>query len=117
MNGSGRIVDEEFLRLHSAMGGLANRRLPVYGVVKGDEMIAKVTSNRQITFPAQALDALGINPCDHLAVEECADGVILRPRRVVRERLVPLCDKLRPGYAPFDIQAFREQVHDSSLRD
>ena len=101
------------------MGGLANPRLPVYGVVvvKGDTMIAKVTSNRQITFPAQALDALGIAPGDHLAVEECADGVILRPRRVVRECLAPLRGKLRPGHAPFDIQAFREQPHDSSLRD
>lgn len=45
------------------------------------------------------------------------DGVILRPRRIVRERLAPLRGKLRPGHAPFDIQAFREQLHDSSLRD
>lgn len=80
-------------------------------------MIAKVTSNRQITFPAQALDALGIAPGDHLAVEKCAHGFILRPKRVVRERLAPLRGKLRPGHAPFDIQTFREQLHDSSLRD
>ena len=80
-------------------------------------MIAKVTSNRQITFPAQALDAFGIAPGDHLAVEECADGVVLRPKRIVRERLAPLRGKLRPEHAPFDIQAFRGQLHDSSLRD
>ena len=43
------------------------------------------------------------------------DGVILRPRRVVRERLAPLRGKLRPGHAPFDIQAFREQLHNSSI--
>lgn len=46
----GKVVDAGFRRLHSAIGGLANRRLPVYGVVKGDAMIAKVTSNRQIAL-------------------------------------------------------------------
>ena len=38
------------LRLHSAIGGLANPYLAAYGVVKGDAMIAKVTSNRQIAL-------------------------------------------------------------------
>ena len=29
-------------------------------------MIVKVTSKRQVTFPARVLDALGIKPGDHL---------------------------------------------------
>ena len=80
-------------------------------------MIVKITSKRQVTFPAQVLDALGVGPGDQLELEEGADGFVLRPRRIDYSRLGTLRGKIPNGHAPFDIQAFREQVYAPSLRD
>ena len=80
-------------------------------------MLVKVTSKRQVTFPARVLDALGARPGDRLLLEETPDGYLLCPRRVNRDRLAPLRTKLRRGRGSFDIDAFREQLHDPSLRD
>ena len=35
-------------------------------------MLVKITSKRQVTFPARVLDALGVGPGDHLELEEGA---------------------------------------------
>ncbi len=80
-------------------------------------MIVKITSKRQVTFPARVLDALGVGPGDQLELEEGPDGFILRPRRIDLSRLGGLRDKIPPGHPPFDLQAFREQPYDPSLRD
>ena len=32
-------------------------------------MLVKVTSKRQVTFPARVLDALGVGPGDHIELE------------------------------------------------
>ncbi len=80
-------------------------------------MIVKITSKRQVTFPARVLDALGVGPGDQLELEEGPDGFILRPRRIDLSRLGGLRDKIPPGRPPFDLQAFREQPYDPSLRD
>lgn len=80
-------------------------------------MLVKVTSKRQVTFPARVLDALGARPGDRLLLEETPEGYLLCPRRVDPGRLAPLRQKLRRGHGSFDIDAFREQPHDPSLRD
>ena len=80
-------------------------------------MLVKVTSKRQVTFPARVLDALGARPGDRLLLEETPVGFLLCPRRIDSDRLAPLREKLRRGHGSFDIHAFREQPHDPSLRD
>ena len=80
-------------------------------------MILKITSKRQVTFPAQALDALGVGPGDHLEITECPDGFILRPRRIDYSRLGLLKDLIPPDAPPFDIREFREGTYDPALRD
>ncbi|MCE2497351.1 MAG: AbrB/MazE/SpoVT family DNA-binding domain-containing protein [Flavobacteriales bacterium] len=80
-------------------------------------MVVKITSKRQVTFPARVLNALGVGPGDQLELEEGPDGFILRPRRIDLSRLGGLRDKIPPGHPPFDLQAFREQPYDPSLRD
>ena len=80
-------------------------------------MIVKITSKRQVTFPARVLDALGVGPGDHLELQEGAEGFVLRPRRIDYSRLGTLRDKIPPGHPRFDLQAFRDQGYDPSLRD
>ncbi len=80
-------------------------------------MIVKITSKRQVTFPARVLKALGVGPGDQLELAEGPDGFVLRPRRVIRSRLAPLRDKIPADWPSFDIQAFREHGYDPSLRD
>lgn len=59
-------------------------------------MIVKVTAKRQVTFPARVLQSLG---------------------RVVWERLAPLRGELTRGRGSFDLDRFRDEPHDRSLRD
>ena len=80
-------------------------------------MIVKITSKRQVTFPARVLDALGVGPGDQLELEEGAGGFVLRPRRIDYSRLGTLRDKIPNEHPPFDIEVFREQGYDPSLRD
>ncbi len=80
-------------------------------------MLVKITAKRQVTFPAKVLEALGVKPGDHLELAEGPDGFILRPRRIDSRRLAPLRGKLRRGRGTFNLESFREQPHDSALRD
>ena len=80
-------------------------------------MIVKITSKRQVTFPARVLDAMGVKPGDQLELTEGPDGFILRPRRIDYSRLGTLRDKIAPGTPTFDIRKFRDQPYDTSLRD
>ena len=80
-------------------------------------MIVKITSKRQVTVPARVLDALGVGPGDQLELEEGPSGFTLRPRRIDRSRLAPLRDKIPSGHKPFNLEAFRNQSYDTSLRD
>lgn len=80
-------------------------------------MVLKVTSKRQVTFPARVLDALGVRPGGQIEIKEGPDGFILRPRRIDYSRLGTLKNKLKRGHGTFDIQVFREQPYDPSLRD
>jgi bifunctional DNA-binding transcriptional regulator/antitoxin component of YhaV-PrlF toxin-antitoxin module len=80
-------------------------------------MLAKITSKRQVTFPAAVLDALGVGPGDHLDIQPSPAGFLIRPRRVDRGRLAPLKPLIRPETPAFDLEAFRQQAHEASLRD
>ena len=80
-------------------------------------MFVRITSKRQVTFPARVLAALGVKPGDQLELQEGPDGFLLRPRRLDPARLAPLRDKLRRGRGTFDIETIRENAHDPSLRD
>ena len=80
-------------------------------------MIVKITSKRQVTFPARVLDALGVGPGDQLEIVEGPDGFALRPRRIDHSRLGTLRDKIRRGRGTLDLQDFREQSYDPTLRD
>jgi len=80
-------------------------------------MIVKITSKRQVTFPARVLDALGVGPGDQLELREGPDGFSLRARRIDYSRLGTLRSKILSAHPPLDIGAFREQAYDVSLRD
>ncbi len=80
-------------------------------------MYVKITSKRQVTFPARVLEALGVKPGDQLELQESPSGFLLRPRRIDSDRLAPLRGKLRRGRGSFDIERVREEAHDPALRD
>ena len=80
-------------------------------------MLVKITSKRQVTFPAQVLAALGVKPGDRLELLESPGGFLLRPRRVDTSRLAPLRGRLNRGRGPFDLETFRVEEHDPTLRD
>lgn len=80
-------------------------------------MLVKITSKRQVTFPARVLNALGVGPGDRLELEESPEGFILRPKRIDVSMLGGLRDKIPPDHPPFDIDKFREEGYDPSFRD
>lgn len=80
-------------------------------------MLIKVTSKRQVTFPMEVLEALGVKPGDRIELLEGPDGFLLRRRRIDASRLAPLRGKLTRGQGTFDLETFRDEVHDPSLRD
>ena len=80
-------------------------------------MLIKITSKRQATFPARVLDALGVGPGDQIELKESPEGFILQPRRINYSKLGFLKDKIEPNIKPFDIEKFRSERHDPSLRD
>ena len=80
-------------------------------------MIVKITSKRQVTFPARVLTALGVQAGDCLELHEAPEGFLLRPRRIDPARLAPLRGKLRRGTGGFNLGTFREEPHDPALRD
>ena len=80
-------------------------------------MLIKITSKRQVTFPAKVLEQLGVGPGDQLELEEGQDGYLLRPRRVDLSKLGSLRDKISSGHPPLDIRAFRDGVYDPALGD
>ena len=77
-------------------------------------MFVKVTSKRQVTFPAKVLDALGVKPGDQIELQEWRDGYLLKPlkplerRRIDYSKLGTLNYLVKPDTPPFDIRTFRD---------
>jgi len=80
-------------------------------------MLVKITTKRQVTFPAHVLDVLGVKPGDRLELQESPEGFLLRPRRIDPSRLAPLRGKLHQGTGTFNLETFRNQPHARTLRD
>ena len=80
-------------------------------------MIVKITSKRQVTFPAHVLEAMGVGPGDQLEIQETPEGYLLRPRRIDHSKLGILKDLIPPDAPPFDIREFRDGTYDPALRD
>ena len=80
-------------------------------------MIVKITSKRQVTFPAHVLEAMGVGPGDRLEITECEDGFLLKPKRIDYSKLGLLKELIPDDHPPFDIRKFRDGTYDPSLRD
>ena len=80
-------------------------------------MILKITSKRQVTFPARVLEAMGVGPGDRLEIVESPEGYLLKPRRIDHSKLGILKDLIPPDAPPFDIREFRDGTYDPALRD
>lgn len=80
-------------------------------------MIVKITSKRQVTIPAQVLEAMGVGPGDRLEIQETPEGFLLKPKRIDYSKLGLLKDLIPPDAPPFDIREFREGTYDPALRD
>jgi AbrB family looped-hinge helix DNA binding protein len=80
-------------------------------------MIAKIASKGRITLPAEVLVELGVRPGDSLEILKTANGFLIRPHRVDTSKLAPLAGALRRGKGSFDLERFRTQHHERSLRD
>jgi len=80
-------------------------------------VFVKITSKRQVTFPARVLDALGVKAGDRLELLEGPEGFLLRARRIDISKLAPLRGKLRKGKGKFDLAAYRASRHARTLRD
>ena len=76
-------------------------------VSKEGIVIVKITSKRQVTFPARVLDALGVSPGDQLELEEGPDSLILRPRHIGYARLGARGGRNSPARPPLDDGALR----------
>jgi len=80
-------------------------------------VFVKITTKRQVTFPARILEALGVKPGDRIELQEGPNGFLLRPRSIDPSRLAPLRGKLRRGRGQFALESFRNQRHERALRD
>lgn len=80
-------------------------------------MLVKITTKRQVTFPARVLDALGVGPGDRLELRKEGDAYLLRPLRVNETLLGGLRSKLKRGKGTFDLEQTRERAGAPSLRD
>lgn len=80
-------------------------------------MLIKLTSKRQVTFPAAVLEALGAEPGSHLELQPREDGFWLKARGIDRSKLAPLRGLIGKDIGEFDLNKFRGQRHEPSLRD
>ena len=80
-------------------------------------MILKITSIRQVTFPAHVLIAMGVGSGDYLEIQESPEGYLLKPKRIDQSRLAPLRNLIPDDYPSLDIGKFRERTYDPAIRD
>jgi hypothetical protein len=70
-----------------------------------------------VTFPAAVLEALGAGPRSQLELQPRGDGFLLKARGIDPSKLAPLQGVIRKGTATLDLEKFRGQRHEPSLRD
>lgn len=81
-------------------------------------MIVKMTSKRQVTFPRQVVDRLGLKEGDTLQISEAVEGFVIKPHRFKPEKLAPLRDKINPKLSAPNLDKIRHAAaQDPSLRD
>jgi len=81
-------------------------------------MLIKITSKRQVTFPAKVLNEMGLEPGDYLELIKARGGYMLKPKRIDLSKLGGLRDKIKPETPSFDIRAFRDDRYGpSAYRD
>ncbi len=81
------------------------------------EMIVRITSKRQVTFPKKVMEHLRLRAGDTLVLSETKDGVLIRPRRLSKEKLAPLRNQVSEDCPPLDLNAVRHAKLDPDLRD
>jgi AbrB family looped-hinge helix DNA binding protein len=80
-------------------------------------LTARITTKRQVTFPKQVLESLGLQPGDRIELQPGKGGYLLKPLRLDASRLGTLRGELPADLPPFDVRQFREGTWDASLRD
>lgn len=81
-------------------------------------MIVKMTTKRQVTFPRQVVERLGLKEGDSLQIAETPEGILMRPHRFDPSKLAPLRGKIPPNFPPPDLDEIRHAcAHEPSLRD
>ena len=81
-------------------------------------MLLKVTAKRQVTFPSDVLEALGVKPGDRIELVADSKGrYFLQAKHIDFSKLGTLHDQIHEGVGPFDIHTFRDQTYDPRLRD
>lgn len=80
-------------------------------------MVVTLTSKRQVTFPAAVLEKLGVKAGARLEIIPSPHGFLIRPQRVNDSMLAPLKGHIRGKIKPLNLEAFRSQSYDPSLRD
>ena len=74
-------------------------------------MLIKVTSDNEITLPAEVLKWLHVRPGDHIELERTREGFKAKPKRQIDLSLLgTLADKIPPDHEPFDIHVVRERM-------
>ena len=81
-------------------------------------MLIKITSKRQVTFPARVLDAMGVGPGDRLELQEGSRRVPAAPKT---HRLLAPGHPARQDTGRTILRSisrtFREKPYDPALRD
>lgn len=72
-------------------------------------MLIRITSKRQVTFPAKVLNEMGVGPGDYLELIKARGGYKLKSKRVDLFKLGGLRDKIKPETPSFDIREFRDR--------
>jgi hypothetical protein len=79
----------------------------------------KITAKRQATFPAAALETLGVRPGDYLTLtRNRGNQWLLQPNAIDYDKLAPLHPKVAPSTPPFKLAQWRDTPKDHArLRD
>jgi AbrB family looped-hinge helix DNA binding protein len=84
---------------------------------KANTYKVKITSKRQVTFPKHVLEAMNVGPGDVLEIRESSAGYVVEPQPKKLRRPKSLRHLIPDDYPDFDLEAFRNNTYDPSLRD